>query len=144
MNVVEIITLEAIAVLCFFADNVENRVDKLGALGVVALGPVVAGAGLAEDEVVGAEDLAVRAGADAVHGAGLEVHEESPGDEAAAGGLVVVDIDSVELETGSSGVVSGGVDPVFLANNFPELGTDLVPALPGLNMQDFTHLGCGF
>jgi hypothetical protein len=41
-----------------------------GALGVVALGPVVAGAGL-EDE-----DLAEGARAHGVHGAGLEVHEE--------------------------------------------------------------------
>jgi hypothetical protein len=46
-----------------------------GALGVVALGPVVAGAGL-EDEIVGAEDLAEGARAHGVHGAGLEVHED--------------------------------------------------------------------
>jgi hypothetical protein len=45
---------------------------KLSALGVVALGPVVAGAGLAEDEVVGAEELAEGASADGVHGAGLK------------------------------------------------------------------------
>ncbi|BAS85603.1 Os03g0661250, partial [Oryza sativa Japonica Group] len=52
-----------IAFLGLLADDVEDGVDELGALGVVALGPVVAGAGLAEDEVVGAEDAADGAGA---------------------------------------------------------------------------------
>jgi hypothetical protein len=58
-------------------------VDELRALGVVTLGPVVAGAGLAEHEVVGAEDLAEGAGADGVHGAGLEVHQHGAGHVAA-------------------------------------------------------------
>ena len=44
-------------------------------LRVVALGPVVAGPGLAEHEVVGPEDLAERSAPDAVHGAGLQVHQ---------------------------------------------------------------------
>ena len=43
--------------------------------GVVPLGPVVAGPGLPEHEVVGAEDLTEGAGAHAVHGAGLEIHQ---------------------------------------------------------------------
>lgn len=38
-----IITLEAVAVLGLLADDVEDGVDELGALGAVALGPVVAG-----------------------------------------------------------------------------------------------------
>ena len=90
--------LEAVAGLGLLADDVEDGVDELGALGVVALGPVVAGAGLAEDEVVGAEDLAEGAGADGVHGAGLEVHQDGAGDVAAAGGLVVVHVDALELQ----------------------------------------------
>ena len=67
--------LEAVAALGLLADDVEDGVDELGALGVVALGPVVAGARLAEDEVVRAEDLAEGARADRVHGARLEVHQ---------------------------------------------------------------------
>ena len=50
--------LEAVAALGLLADDVKDGVDELGALGVVALGPVVARARLAEDEVVRAEDLA--------------------------------------------------------------------------------------
>uniref|UniRef100_J3LTD8 Uncharacterized protein n=1 Tax=Oryza brachyantha TaxID=4533 RepID=J3LTD8_ORYBR len=68
-----------VAVLGLLADDVEHGVDELGALGVVALSPVVAGAGLPEDEVVGAEDLAVGAGAHGVHGPGLEVHQHGAG-----------------------------------------------------------------
>ncbi len=87
--------LQAVAALGLLADDVEDRVDELGALGVVALGPVVAGAGLAEDEVVRAEKLAEGAGADRVHGAGLEVHEDGARHVAAAGRLVVVDVDAL-------------------------------------------------
>ena len=39
---------------------------------------------------------------DAVHGAGLEVHKDSPGHVLAAGRLVVVDVDSLQLEVGGA------------------------------------------
>ena len=51
-------------------------------------------------------DLAVGPRADGVHGARLEVHEHGAGDEAAAGGLVVVDVDALELPVGTE--ASGG------------------------------------
>ena len=63
--------LEAIARFGLFTDDVEDRVDQLGTFGVVTLGPVVTGAGLTEDEVVGPEDLAEGTRADRVHGSGL-------------------------------------------------------------------------
>ena len=46
------IYLEAIAGFGFLADNIQDWVDELCTFGVVALGPVVTGAGLTEDEVV--------------------------------------------------------------------------------------------
>ena len=60
-------SLQAIARLGFLSDNVEDRVDKLGALGVVTLGPVVTGTALAKDKVVWSEDLAEWSGSDGVH-----------------------------------------------------------------------------
>jgi hypothetical protein len=75
--------LKAVARLGLLADDVKDGVDEPGAVGVVALGPVVAGARLTEDEVVRAEDLAVGAGADGVHGTGLPVHEDGTGHVAA-------------------------------------------------------------
>ena len=65
-RVADLEALEAVAGLGLLAHHVQHRVDQLGALRVVALGPVVARARLAEDEVVGAEDLAVGARADRV------------------------------------------------------------------------------
>ncbi|CAL5353741.1 unnamed protein product [Camellia sinensis] len=64
-------------------DAVEQGVGEVADLWVapgpevtVTFGPIVAGAGLAEDEVVGSKDLAVGTGADAVHGARFEIHED--------------------------------------------------------------------
>lgn len=104
----------------------------------MTFGPVVTGAGLAEDEVVGAEDLAVGAGADAVHGARLEIHEDGPGNKPATGGLIEVDIDPLELEVGGS-VLAVDLNAVLVADDLPELGADLVAALAALNVQDFSH-----
>merc|ERR1712226_907479 len=106
--------LKAIATLSLLADNIEDGVDELGTLGVVALGPVVSGTSLSEDEVVGAEELSERSSADGVHGTGLEVHEDGTGDVTATGGLVVVDVDALELEVGVSVVGTGGVNSVFI------------------------------
>ena len=39
----------------------------------------------------------------------------------AAGGLVVVHIDPLELEVGGAGVGASGVDAVLVRNDFPEL-----------------------
>jgi hypothetical protein len=50
----------------------------------VSLGPVVASARLAENKVVWAEDLSEGAGAHRVHGAGLQVHQDSAGHVLAA------------------------------------------------------------
>ncbi len=78
-RVADLESLEAVARLGLLAHNIENRVDQLSTLGVVTLRPVVAGPGLAENKVVGAEDLAEGTGADRVHGAGLEIHQHGAG-----------------------------------------------------------------
>ena len=64
----------------------------------MTLSPVVSSAGLAEHEIVGSEDLTEGAGPHAVHGAGLQVHQDGPGHVLAAAGLVVVDVDPLQLE----------------------------------------------
>ena len=56
------IYLETVAALGLLPDDVKDAVDELGALGVVPLGPVVAGAALPEHEVVRSEDGAVGSG----------------------------------------------------------------------------------
>merc|ERR1712036_140371 len=121
--------LEAVAALSLLADDIEDGVDELSTFGVVALGPVVTGTGLAEDEVVGAEELTEGSSTDGVHGAGLEIHEDGAGDVTATGSLVVVDVDALKLEVGVAVVGAGGVNAVLVRDDFPELGTDLVTAL---------------
>jgi hypothetical protein len=57
-----------------------------------------------------------------------------------SGGLVEVHVDALELEIGVAVVGTGGVYTVLIANDLPELGTDLVTALTTLNVNDFAHL----
>jgi hypothetical protein len=69
-------TLEAVASLSLATNNIDNIVNQLGTLGVVTLGPVVTSTGLAENEVVGTEELTEGAGTDSVHGTGLQIDED--------------------------------------------------------------------
>lgn len=132
--------MQAVTVLGLLPDDIENGVNELGTFGVMALGPVISGPGLAENEVIGAENLAVRAGSDAVHGTGFEVHEDSAGNESAATGLIVVYIDALELEVVVALVPPSRVDPMLCAHHLPELRPDLVPALPALYVKNLPHL----
>ena len=90
--------LEAVATFSLTANDVEHLVDQFGALSVVALCPVVASTGLAEDEVVRTEQIAERTGADGVHGAGLEIHQHSTRDILVVGRLYKVRADIVVLK----------------------------------------------
>ena len=113
----ELEALEAVAAFGLLADDVQDGVDELGALGVVALGPVVTGARLSEDKVVGAEDLSEWARSDRVHGTWFKVNEDGPRDVLAAGGFVVVHVDSLQLQVGVTVVGTGRVNTVFVGDD---------------------------
>jgi len=138
-RVSELKTLKAIARLGLLSHNIQNTVDELGSLGVVTFGPVVTGTGLTEDEVIWSEDLTEWTGSNGVHGTWLEIDEDSSWNVFTAGGFVVVDVDSFELKVGVAMVGSGWVDSVFVGDDLPEFGTDLVTALAGLKVDDFSH-----
>jgi hypothetical protein len=106
----------------------------------MTLGPVVTGTRLSEDEVVGSEELTEWSGSDGVHGSWFEIHEDGSWDVSSSGGFVEVDVDSLELEIGVSVVSTGWVNTVLVGDDLPELGTDLVTTLTGLDMNDFSHL----
>ena len=133
-------TLEAVATLSFLSDDIEDGVDELSSLGVVTLGPVVTGTGLSEDEVVRSEELTEWSSSDGVHGSWLKIHEDGSWDVSSTGGLVVVDVDSLELEIGVTVVGTGWVNSVLVGDDLPELGTDLVTALSSLDVNDFSHV----
>ena len=132
-------SLEAIATFSFLSDNIEDGVNELGSLGVVTLGPVVTSTSLSEDEVVWSEELTEWSGSDGVHGTWLEIHKDGSWDVTATSGFVVVDVDSLELEVGVTVVGTSWVNSVFVGDDFPELGTDLVTALTSLDVDDFSH-----
>merc|ERR1719199_1326789 len=132
-------TLEAVTALSFLSDDIEDGVDELGSLGVMTLGPVVTGSSLSEDEVVWSEELTERSSSDGVHGSWLEIHEDGSWDVSSTGGFVVVDVDSLELEIRVTVVGTGWVNSVFVGDDFPEFGTDLVTALTTLDVNDFSH-----
>ena len=132
-------TLEAVATLSFLSDNIEDRVDELGSLGVVTLGPVVTGTGLTENEVIWSEELSERSSSDGVHGTWLKIHEDGSWDVSSTGGLVVVDVDSLKLEIRVTVVGSGWVNTVLIGDDLPEFGTDLVTALTSLDVDDLSH-----
>merc|ERR1719405_467855 len=132
-------TLEAIASLGLLADNVQHRVDELRTLGVVALRPVVASSRLPENEVVRTEELTEGASAHGVHGARLKIHEDRTRDVAAAGGLVVVHVDALELQVRVAVVRARGIETMLITDHLPELRTDLVAALAALDVHELTH-----
>ena len=120
--------LRAVSALGLLAHYVQDGVDELSTLGVVALGPVVACAGKAEDENVGSEELAEGASAHGLHGVGLEVHQDCAGHKATARRLVVEDVDALQLQVGVAAVCAVGVNAVLVGDDLPEFGTDLVSA----------------
>ena len=135
----DLVTLEAIATFGFLSDDVEDGVDELSTFGVMALSPVVTGTRLSEDEVVWSEELAEWSSADGVHGTWLKIHKNGSWNVAATSGFVEVDVNSLQLEIGVSVIGTSWVNTVFIRNDFPELGTDLVTTLTTLDMNDFTH-----
>jgi hypothetical protein len=94
---------------------------------------------LSEDEVVRSEKLTEGSSSDGVHGSGLEIHKDGSGDVSSSSGFVVVDVDSFELKIRISVVGTGGVDSVFVGDDLPELGSNLVAALTSLDVDYFSH-----
>ena len=106
----------------------------------MSFSPVVSSSRLSENKVVWSEEVTKRSSPHGVHGTRFEVYQNGSGDISSSGCFVIVDIDSFKLEVGLSLIGSGWVDSVFVGNDFPELSSDLVTALPGLYVDDFSHL----
>jgi len=139
-RVADLETLKAIATFSFLSNDIEDGVDKFSTFSVVTLGPVVTSTGLTEDEVVWSEELTEWTSSDGVHGTWFKIHQDGSWDISSTSGFVVVDVDSFQLQIGISVVGTGRINTVFVGNDFPELGTDLVTALTGLDVDDFSHL----
>ena len=75
---------------------------------------VVSSARLSEHEVVRAEDLSRRSRADTVHSAGLQVNKDSTEHIFPTGGLIVVKVESLEMEINVSVMGAGRFAPPIL------------------------------
>merc|ERR1719272_1464350 len=105
----------------------------------MSLCPVVTSPGLAEHEIVRTEKLTKRSSTNAVHRAGLKVHQDGTRHIASSGRLVEIYIDAFELEVGIAVVGTSGIDAVLVADDFPEFCSDLVAALTTLDVNELAH-----
>merc|ERR1719394_466155 len=159
--------LDVARALSLLTDDIDGLLDDLGALGVVALGPVVARAGVSEHEVIGLEGLADRRGGDNIERTGLEVDHNGARDPLAGALLALlltgvvgatavllleVDVDFVAVEVHVEAVVGSLgrlsllasllVELVLSEDGLPEARTDLVTSLTDLETDDFAdHVG---
>jgi len=132
-------SLKTVTSFSFLSDDIEDGVNKFSTFSVVSLGPVVTSTSLTENEVIRSEELSEGSSSDGVHSTGFKIHQDSSGDVSATSGFVEVNIDSFELEIGVTVISTGRINTVFVRDDFPELGTDLVTALTTLDMNDFSH-----
>jgi hypothetical protein len=76
-----------------------------------------------------------RTSADGVHGTRLQVEQHSARHVAAARRFVVVHVDALQLHVGVAVVRARGVHTVFIRDDFPKLGADLVATLAALQVN---------
>jgi len=134
--------LKSLHAVCSFdltTDCIEDCLDHIGTLRVVSLGPVVSGSALSKDKVIWTEHLSIRCRADAVDDSWLEVNEDGAWDVSVVERLVKVDVDPLLLDCICADKLSRGIESVFVCDDLPKLGSDLVAALAALNVDDLSH-----
>lgn len=87
----------------------------------MALGPIIAGAALPENEVVRPEYLAERPRTDRVHRPGLQIDQDRTRHVLAARRLIVVDVYPLQLQIRIAVIRARGIDPVLVRNHLPKL-----------------------
>lgn len=76
---------------------------------------------LTENKIVRSEDLTERSRADRVHGAWLKVDQDCARYVLSSSGLVVVNVDALQLEVGVAMVGTSWVNAMFVRDDLPEL-----------------------
>ena len=71
------------------------------------------------------EELTEGASADRVHGSGLQVDEDGTGNVLATSGLIVVNVNALQLEVRVTVVCTGGVDTVLKSNNIKSVSNSV-------------------
>ena len=130
-RVAQLETLEAIAAVRLLPRHNQHRVDKLCTYEIASLRPIVARPSVRPNpKLSGLNSPPGRSRTDAVYGCRLEVHGNRAEHVASTGGLVVVRADTLTLEIRVTVVRVHGVDAVLVRDDLPELGIDVIVALP--------------
>lgn len=132
-------TLKTIATFSFFSNDIENWINEFSSFSVMTFSPVVTSSSLSENEVVWSEELTEWSSSDWIHGSWFEIHEDSSWNVSSSSGFIEVDIDSFKLKIWVSVISTGGVNSMFVRDDFPEFSSDLVTALTTLDVNDFSH-----
>jgi len=132
-------TLEAIATFSFFSNNIEYGINKFSTFSIMSLSPIVTSTSLSENKVIRSEELTERSSSNRVHGSRFEIHEDSSWYESTTSSFIIVNINSFELKIGVTMISTGWVNSVFIGDDFPEFGTDLVTTLTSLDVNEFSH-----
>ena len=101
--------------------------------------PVVTSTSLTKNKVIRSEELTEGSSSNRVHGSWFKIHQDSSGNISTSSGFIVININSFKLKIRISVISTSRIDSVFIRNNLPELGTDLVTALTSLNVDDLSH-----
>lgn len=117
----ELKALDAIATLGLASHDVQDLVYDLGALGVVALGPVVAGAVLTEDEVVRTVQFPEVGRTNGVDGTRLQVNDHGTRYVTLVHCFVEEDVDLVELGVARALVRTVRLDSMLSGYHLPKL-----------------------
>jgi hypothetical protein len=132
-------TLKTITAFCFFSDNVKYWISKLSSFCVMSFGPVITCTWLTKDEIIGSKKLTERTGTNWVHSPWFKVHQDCSWDISASCCLIEVNIYSFKLEIRVSMISTGRINTMFIRNDFPELGTNLVTTLTCLYVNNLSH-----
>ena len=87
----------------------------------MSLCPIVSCAWLSKHKVIWSEDGSIWSSSHGIHGAGLQVKKDGSGNIFAGASLVVVDINSLQLEVWCALIITIWVDAMLIRDDFPEL-----------------------
>ena len=132
-------TLEAITTFSFFSYDIKYGVNKFSTFSIMTFSPIVTSTSLSENEVIWSEKLTEWSSSYGVHGTRFEIHENSSWYKSTTSGFIIIDINSFKLKIGVTVVSTGRIDSVFVGDDFPEFGTNLVTALTCLDVDEFSH-----
>ena len=133
-------SLKAITSFGFFSYYIKYGINKFSTFSIMSLSPIVTSTSLSKNKVIWSEKLTKWSSSNWVHGTWFEVHKDSSWNKSTTSGFIIVNINSFELKIRITMICTGWINTMFIGDDFPEFGTDLVTALTSLDVNEFSHL----